>query len=405
MRKSRAHGIATLLLSLGLLAILPGCPSPSSHNGLDDGGRDTSGGHGHDQDQDQDHEHGQQHDAMALDTRGFLPTSESAGAPSEPAPEGMVWIPGGEFSMGAAAPLGVDANDVGMKATHDSRPIHRVRVSGFWMDKTEVTNAAFARFVEATGYKTLAEIAPTREEFPDAPEDMLVPGSVMFNPPGQPVPLDNPLQWWAWVKGANWRQPEGPGSSIESREDHPVVHVAYPDAVAYAAWAGNRLPTEAEWEFAARGGLSGKVYPWGDDFAPEGRPMTNSFQGHFPDHNSARDGHVATAPVASFPANGYGLHDVAGNVWEWVGDWYRPDHYAKQARQSAPAVNPQGPASSFDPDEPGALKRVHRGGSFLCTEQYCSRYMVGTRGKGEVNTGTNHLGFRLVRSPDQPNPP
>lgn len=313
-----------------------------------------------------------------------------------PAPKGMVWIPGGEFSMGSAKPTGADDNTAGMLATSDSRPVHRVRVNAFWMDSTEVTNAQFAAFVAATGYKTVAETAPSHEEFPDTPEEMLVPGSAVFNPPGQPVPLNDPLQWWAWVDGADWRHPEGPGSSVKGRENHPVVHIAYADAEAYARWAGKRLPTEAEWEFAARGGLSGKVYPWGDDFAPGGKAMTNSFQGHFPDHNSGHDGHVATAPVASFPANGYGLYDVAGNAWEWTSDWYRPDTYAKRA--GSVADNPQGPESAYDPDEPGQAKRVHRGGSFLCTEQYCSRYMVGTRGKGEVNTGTNHLSFRLVKS-------
>jgi formylglycine-generating enzyme required for sulfatase activity len=308
----------------------------------------------------------------------------------------MAWVPGGEFAMGAAKPRGIDDNMVGMLATDDARPIHPVFVDGFWADTTEVTNAAYAQFVAATGYVTVAERAPTREEFPDAPADMLVPGGVVFAPPAEPVPLDNHLRWWSWVKGADWRHPEGPGSSSENRGDHPVVQMAYPDAEAYCRWAGKRLPTEAEWEFAARGGLAGKVYPWGDEFMPDGRAMTNSFQGHFPDANSQADGYLATAPVAKFPANGYGLYDVAGNAWEWVSDWYRPDYYATLATGGV-ARNPRGPDSSFDPAEPGQAKRVHRGGSFLCTEQYCSRYMVGTRSKGEVNTGTNHLGFRCVR--------
>lgn len=314
------------------------------------------------------------------------------------APEGMVSIPAGEFDMGAAEPVGADHNHAGMLATNDARPIHRVAVDAFWIGRTEITNAEFARFVAETGYVTVAERAPTREEYPTAPPEMLVAGSVMFHPPSSPVPLDDHLQWWTWVKGASWRTPDGPGSSIENRGNYPVVHVAYSDAEAYCKWGGNRLPTEAEWEFAARGGLEGKVYPWGNEFRPDGRWMTNSFQGHFPDHNAAEDGYTAAAPVAQFPPNGYGLYDVAGNVWEWVSDWYRPDYYEQLAAAGSIARNPAGPAESWDPGEPGQAKRVHRGGSFLCTDQYCSRYMVGTRGKGEVNTGTNHLGFRCARS-------
>ncbi|MFO1455109.1 MAG: formylglycine-generating enzyme family protein [Steroidobacteraceae bacterium] len=315
------------------------------------------------------------------------------------APPGMAWIPGGSFAMGAAEPTGLDHNHVGMLATDDARPIHRVEVRPFWMDRTEVTNAAFARFVAATGYVTGAERGPTRAEFPDAPPEMLVPASAVFAPPPGPVALDDPMQWWAWVKGASWRAPEGPGSSIAARQDHPVVQVAYADAEAYCRWAGKRLPTEAEWEFAARGGLEGKVYPWGDEFRPGGRWMTNSFQGHFPDRGDAADGYAATSPVARFPANGYGLFDVAGNVWEWVADWYRPDYYAALAAQGGVARDPHGPVDSFDPDEPAIAKRVQRGGSFLCTEQYCSRYMVGTRGKGEPGSTANHVGFRCARDP------
>jgi formylglycine-generating enzyme len=327
--------------------------------------------------------------------------SEPVGSFSAPAgatPPGMAWIPGGEFSMGAAEPTGMDHNDVGMHATTDSRPVHRVAVDAFWMDRTEVTNAEFARFVAATGHVTLAEKAPTAEEFPTAAPEMLVAGSVMFAPPPAPVPLDNPLQWWSWVPQANWRAPAGPGSSLEGRDSHPVVHVAFADAVAFCNWSGKRLPTEAEWEFAARGGLDGKVYPWGDEFRPGGRWMANSHQGQFPHRDSGEDGYAQVAPVAQFPANGYGLHDVAGNVWEWVSDWYRPDYYARLAAAGGVARNPAGPEDAWDPDEPGQAKRVHRGGSFLCTDQYCSRYMVGTRGKGEVNTGTNHLGFRCAKS-------
>ena len=310
----------------------------------------------------------------------------------------MIRIAGGEFDMGAAAPLGHDDNVVGMQATHDSRPIHRVRLDGFWIDRTEVTNAEFARFVTQTRYTTLAEKPLSAKEFPGVAKDMLAPGSAVFTPTAEAVPLDHSGRWWAWMKGADWRHPEGPASSIVGREQHPVVHVAFADAVAFCAFRNARLPTEAEWEFAARGGLKGKRYPWGDEFQPKGQWMTNSFQGHFPNRNSSDDGYVSTAPVAQFPANGYGLYDVAGNVWEWVSDWYRPDYYQQLASSKTLTSNPTGPASSFDPDEPGTAKRVHRGGSFLCTSQYCSRYQVGTRGKGDINTSTNHLGIRCARS-------
>ena len=328
----------------------------------------------------------------------FLPTVANSAVPTARAPDGMVWIPGGEFSMGAQDPP--DMNDeVGMQATSDSRPIHRVFVDGFWMDTTEVTNEQFAAFVKATGYVTVAERTPRAEDFPGAPLENLVAGAVVFSPPDHAVPLDSHFRWWSYVKGADWRHPLGPGSSIVGKDTFPVVQVAYEDAQAYAAWAGKRLPTEAEWEFAARGGLTGQVFPWGNQFRPLGQWMANSHQGHFPDHDTGDDGFAGIAPVAQFPANGYGLHDVAGNVWEWVSDWYRPDYYAELATAGGIARNPQGPSSSFDPSEPGEKKRVHRGGSFLCTDQYCSRYMVGTRGKGDVGTGTNHLGFRCVKGP------
>lgn len=286
-----------------------------------------------------------------------------------------------------------------MQATVDSRPIHRVYVDGFWMDKTEVTNAQFAAFVKATGYVTVAERTPRAEDFPGAPPENLVAGSVVFSPPDHPVPLNDHFQWWSYVKGANWRHPLGPRSSIKGKEQFPVVHIAYEDAEAYARWAGKRIPTEAEWEFAARGGLTGQLYPWGNTFEPKTKPMANTHQGNFPNHDTGEDGFTGIGPTARFSPNGYGLYDVAGNVWEWVSDWYRPDYYADLTAAGGIARNPQGPVSSFDPIEPDQPKRAQRGGSFLCTDQYCSRYMVGTRAKGEVSTGTNHLGFRLVRAP------
>jgi formylglycine-generating enzyme required for sulfatase activity len=325
----------------------------------------------------------------------FLPTVENRTPPPGPAPEGMAWIPGGEFSMGS------DVAGESLCAlpgvTRDAQPVHRAYVDGFWMDRTEVTNAEFAAFVRATRYVTVAERTPTKEEFPTAPPENLVAGSTVFTPTAGPVPLDDYLQWWRYQKGANWRHPEGPGSDVAGKESYPVVHVAYADAAAYAEWAGKRLPTEAEWEFAARGGLTGKTYAWGDELKPGGRWMANIYEGRFPVRDDGEDGFAGIAPVAQYPANGYGLYDVAGNVWEWVSDWYRPDAFAQLAAAGGVARNPQGPDASYDPAEPSEKKRVHRGGSFLCTDQYCTRYMVGTRGKGEVSTGSNHLGFRCVR--------
>ena len=283
----------------------------------------------------------------------------------------------------------------GHESMADARPIHRVYVDGFWMDKTDVTNAEFARFVKATRYVTVAERKPRAEDFPGVPADKLVPGSIVFKPPMHAVSLDDPSQWWQYVPGADWQHPEGPGSSIRGRENYPVVQVAYEDAAAYARWAGKRLPTEAEWEFAARGGLTGKLYAWGDTLTPNGRWMANIHEGDFPMHDTGQDGHRGIAPVASYPANGFGLYDMAGNVWQWVSDWYRPDYYAQLAAQGV-VRNPKGPASSFDPEEPGVAKHVQRGGSFLCTSQYCTRYMVGTRGKGETSSASNHIGFRCV---------
>jgi formylglycine-generating enzyme required for sulfatase activity len=325
----------------------------------------------------------------------FGATIPNATLPPGAAPAGMVWIPGGEFSMGSPVESDSLCSMPGM--SRDASPIHRVYVDGFWMDTTELTNEQFARFVNATGYITIAERTPTAAEFPGAPPENLVAGSTVFTPTPEPVPLDNHYVWWRYQKGANWRHPEGPESNINGREHYPVVQIAYDDAVAYAKWAGKRLPTEAEWEFAARGGLSGKLYAWGDDFHPNGKAMANTYQGRFPVKDTGEDGFAGLAPVASFAPNGYGLYDVAGNVWEWVSDWYRPDYYAQLAAAGGVTRNPQGPDSSLDPAESGEKKRVQRGGSFLCTDQYCSRYIVGTRGKGEISTGSNHVGVRLVK--------
>jgi formylglycine-generating enzyme required for sulfatase activity len=303
--------------------------------------------------------------------------------------------------MGARDPRGIEHG--GHDAMQDARPIHRVAVDGFWMDATEVTNDQFARFVKATGYTTVAERRPTRAEFPDAPEANLVAGSAVFNATERPVRLDDHYQWWKYEPGANWRHPVGPGSDIKGRGKYPVVQVAYEDAVAYATWAGARLPTEAEWEFAARGGLTGKVYPWGDELRPDGKWMANIYEGRFPvsGTDQGEDGFAGLGPVAQYPANGYGLYDVAGNAWEWVSDWYRPNYYATLAAQPGVARNPGGPETSFDPAEPREAKRVHRGGSFLCVEDYCARYMIGTRGKGEVRTASNHVGFRCAKGREQ----
>jgi sulfatase modifying factor 1 len=334
--------------------------------------------------------------AMPKAVTEFQPTVENKGPASASVPAGMAWIPGGEFSMGAKEDSSM--NGVGMQATVDSRPIHRVYVDGFWMDKTDVTNAEFYRFVKATKYVTVAERKPRAEDFPGAPPENLVAGSVVFSPPDHEVPLNNHFQWWSYIPGANWRHPEGPESDLKGRENYPVVHISYGDALSYAKWAGKRLPTEAEWEFAARGGLTGKLYPWGDEFRPGGKWMANTHQGKFPVSDTGEDGHAGITQVALYPPNGYGLYDMAGNVWQWTSDWYRPDYYAQLGVAGVEARNPKGPDASFDPSEPTERKKVHRGGSFLCTDQYCSRYMVGTRGKGEVSTGTNHHGFRCVSS-------
>jgi len=309
-------------------------------------------------------------------------------APPANAPADMAWVPGGVFWMGCES--------CGMP---DALPEQLVSVDGFWMDRTPITNAQFARFVEDTHYVTVAERPLDPKDFPGAPADKLVPGSVVFFKPGmQPASLEDPSKWWKYEGGANWRHPDGPKSSLKGREQHPVVHIAFEDAEAYAKWAGKRLPTEAEYEFAARGGLDRQLYSWGNEMNPGGKAMANTWQGTFPSRDQGDDGYQTTSPVSAFPPNGFGLYDMGGNVWQWCSDWYRSDAYALRATSDGVIRNPQGPADSFDPQEPGAAKRVVRGGSFLCSEHFCSRYLVGSRGKAEISSGTSNLGFRLVRS-------
>jgi len=301
----------------------------------------------------------------------------------EAAPDNMVWIPGGIFYMGS------DQFD-------DAQPIHKVEVGGFWMDRTEVSNVQFREFVDATGYVTVAEKPPDAKLAPNAASEDLKPFSIVFVAPDKDVDPNrvSHLTWWRAVPGADWRHPEGPGSDLKGRDKHPVVHVSYLDAVAYAAWAKKRLPTEAEWEFAARGGRDRQRYCWGDELNPGGKSMANTWQGDFPNKNTLQDGFAGIAPVASFDPNGFGLYDMAGNVWEWCSDWYHPAYYKFSSDR-----NPQGPRASFDPMEPGVPKRVQRGGSYLCCDNYCMRYLPGARGKGEPESATNHIGFRCVRDP------
>jgi sulfatase modifying factor 1 len=306
---------------------------------------------------------------------------------------GMVFIPGGEFNMGGD-------NE---QADPDEFPKHRVVVSPFYMDETEVTNEQFHKFIKATGYVTTAERNANWEDIKKTvppgtakpPDSLLVAASLVFKSSVGPVNLNDYSQWWIWQKGANWRHPEGPQSSIKGKENHPVVHVSWDDAIAYCKWAGKRLPTESEWEFAARGGLVGSTYPWGNEPVQMGKAKTNSWDGKFPYFNSMRDGFIKTAPVRSFQANGYGLYDMAGNVWEWCSDWYQSDYYTTLSGKKT--INPKGPVVSYDPQEPFAKKRSLRGGSFLCNDAYCSGYRVARRMKSSPDTGLEHTGFRCVR--------
>jgi sulfatase modifying factor 1 len=297
--------------------------------------------------------------------------------------EEMIHVSAGSFLMGS--------NDF-----EDSKPVHKVSLSSFLMDVHEVTNAEYAKFVKATGYITVAERPLNAKDFPGVPPEKLVPGSAVFVPPAQAVSLNDALLWWQYVAGASWKHPLGAASSIEGKDNDPVVQVCFEDAAAYAKWCGKRLPTEAEWEFAARAGRSPDKYYWGNELKPGGKWPANIFQGNFPNGNTLEDGFSNVAPVKSYAANPLGLYDMDGNVWEWCSDYYRPDSYL-----SSPANNPQGPASSMDPDEPGAIKHVQRGGSFICSDQYCIRYKAGSRGKGETSSAGNNLGFRCVK--DLPN--
>jgi formylglycine-generating enzyme len=307
--------------------------------------------------------------------------------------EGMVRIPGGEFLMGAADNEG----------RPDEYPQHRVQVKAFWMDGTEVTNAQFKKFIAATGYITTAERKPNWEELkkqlpagtPKPPDSVLQPASLVFTPPTQPIALNDASQWWAWVKGASWQHPQGPGSTIAGKDNYPVVQVSWEDATAYARWAGKRLPTEAEWELAARAGLTAQPFTWGNEPVGRGRYKANTWQGHFPDMNKKEDGFARAAPVKSFSPNAYGLYDMAGNVWEWCADWYKADYY-NEVKNSL-SVDPAGPVAGYDPDEPAMPKRVVRGGSFLCHDSYCASYRVSARMKTSPDTGLEHTGFRCVK--------
>ena len=309
----------------------------------------------------------------------------------------MRWVPGGSFLMGSEG------------FYPEEQPVHRAAADGFWMDEHPVTVAEFQRFVDATGHVTTAERAPEAVDFPEASPDQLVPGSLVFRQPGRPVPLHDFRAWWAWEPGAQWRHPEGPDSSTDGRELHPVTHVSHADARAYAAWAAKALPTEVEWELAARGGLEGAVFAWGDEFAPDGQMMANTWQGDFPLHNETLDGYERTSPVGEFPPNGYGLYDVAGNVWEWTDTPYTPDHRAAAGRAEAPrsaggrAASCCGPQREHVPSPVdlavAAATRVIKGGSHLCAPNYCLRYRPAARQSQTVDTSTSHLGMRCVVRP------
>jgi formylglycine-generating enzyme len=301
--------------------------------------------------------------------------------------EGMVWIAGGEFLMGSES------------FYPEERPVRHARVDGFWIDRCQVTNDDFGRFVEATGYVTVAERPLDLRDVPSAPVESYPAGSMVFQQTDGPVDLSDSRNWWVYVPGAHWRTPHGPESSIDGRGSHPVVQIAYEDAEAYARWAGKALPTEAEWEFAARGGLEGKIFTWGDEIEPGGAIMANTWQGEFPWRNSKRDGYERTSPVGSFPANGYGLYDMAGNVWEWTSDWYRASAVDGPSQPCCSPSHARGALEeSFDPGEPEIRipRKVLKGGSHLCAPNYCLRFRPAARMPQMVDTGMSHLGFRCV---------
>ena len=301
---------------------------------------------------------------------------------------GMVWIPGGTFLMGSD------------RFYPEERPAHRVAVDGFWMDEHPVTNVEFRRFIKATGYVTLAERAPNPDDYPGIDPALLVPGSLVFRQPQRRINTNDYRLWWAYVPGACWKYPGGAGSTLDGRDRHPVVHVAYEDAEAYAAWAGKSLPTEAEWEFAARGGLEGAAYVWGDEFAPQGRLMANTWQGEFPWQNLKSDGYERTSPVGAFPPNGYGLFDMAGNVWEWTSDFYTPHHPDEVAKPCCVPHNPrvEAAAASYAPDQPAVkiARKVLKGGSHLCAPNYCLRYRPAARQGEMIDSSASHIGFRCI---------
>jgi formylglycine-generating enzyme required for sulfatase activity len=300
----------------------------------------------------------------------------------------MVWVPGGVFRMGSDRHYPEEA------------PSHLVRVDGFWIDRTPVTNRQFREFVKATGHVTVAEIAPEPKDYPGALPHMLRAGSLVFTPPKHAVDLSDWSQWWQFKFGADWRRPYGPRSSISGLNDHPVVHIAYRDAEAYARWAGKELPTEAEWEFAARGGLDGAEFAWGDEFAPGGRQMANTWQGGFPHENTRLDGYERTSPVTAFPPNGYDIHDMIGNVWEWTTDWFSSQHAAEPSKPCCVPENPRGGREdqSYDPCQPQIRipRKVIKGGSHLCAPNYCRRYRPAARHAQPEDTSTSHVGFRCV---------